>query len=202
MTNRKADLSFLRVDEEYRLLLPPLSQPESEALKRSIREDGLHFPIIANKHGIVLDGHNRLKVCRELGIKPRFEVRDFSNDRLQEKKFVIVSNLRRRHLNDFQKIELSQPLLSMQRLLAKQRKIRAGRLFGSGRKRKLLPNGSKPSQGESVEKIAREIGLATPANTSTNTAPCKLAYPISQTRATKAFIFTAACFTSNARTCS
>lgn len=160
MTERTTDSSFLKVDEEYRSLLPPLSQPESEALKRSIKEDGLHYPIIANKHGIVLDGHNRLKVCRELGIKPRFEVRDFSNDRLREKKFVIVSNLRRRHLNDFQKIELSQPLLSMQRLLAKQRKIRAGRSFGRGRKSRLLPNGSKQFEGEAVENIAREIGVS------------------------------------------
>ncbi len=150
----------MKVDEEYRSLLPPLSQPESEALKRSIKEDGLHYPIIANKHGIVLDGHNRLKVCRELGIKPRFEVRDFANNRLQEKKFVIVSNLRRRHLNDFQKIELSQPLLSMQRILAKRRKIRAGRSFGRGRKSRLLPNGSKQSEGEAVENIAREIGVS------------------------------------------
>ena len=150
----------MKVDEEYRSLLPPLSQPESEALKRSIREDGQHFPIIANKHGIVLDGHNRLKVCRELGIKPRFEVRDFSNDRLQEKKFVIVSNLRRRHLNDFQKIELSQPLLSIQRQLAKQRQVHAGKSFGRGRKSSLVPFDMKLSQGDAVEKVAREIGVS------------------------------------------
>jgi ParB-like chromosome segregation protein Spo0J len=118
--------SFLKVDEEYRSLLPPLSHPEFEALKRSVREDGLHYPIIVNKLGVVLDGHNRLKVCRELRMKPRFEVRDFSNDRLREEKFVIVSNLTRRHLNDFQKIELSQPLLGIQRTLAKQRQIHSG----------------------------------------------------------------------------
>ena len=146
----------MKVDEEYRSLLPPLSRPESEALKRSIKEDGLHYPIIADKHGIVLDGHNRLKVCRELGIKPRFEVRDFSNDRLREKKFVIVSNLRRRHLNDFQKIELSQPLLSIQRTLAKQRQVHSEKSFGRG----LLPNGGEPPNGEAVEKVAREIGVS------------------------------------------
>lgn len=152
LNDRKTDTSFLRVDEEYRSLLPSLSQPESEALKRSIREDGLHYPIIANKHGIVLDGHNRLKVCRELGIKPRFEVRDFCNDRLEEKKFVIVADLRRRRLNDFQKIELSQPLLSIQRLLARQRQVRAGKSLG----RDLLPNGRELSNGEAVENVARE----------------------------------------------
>ena len=160
MTERTLNPSRLKIDEEYMSLLPPLSQPESEALKRSIKEDGLHYPIIANKNGIVLDGHNRLKVCRELGISPRFEIKDFSNDRLQEKKFVIVSNLRRRHLNDFQKIELSQPLLSMQRILAKQRKILAGQTFGRGKTNRLLPDGSKQSEGEAVENIAREIGVS------------------------------------------
>jgi hypothetical protein len=93
-------------------------------------------------------------------MEPRVEVRDFSNDRLREKKFVIVANLRRRHLNDFQKIELSQPLLTMQRILAKQRKIRAGKSFGRGKNRRLLPNGSKQSEGEAVENIAREIGVS------------------------------------------
>ena len=122
-------------------------------MKRSIREDGLHFPIIINKRGVVLDGHNRLRVCEELGIEPRFEVRDFSGDRLRESKFVIVANLRRRHLNDFQRIELSQPLLEIERDLAKQRMVRAGG-------RSLPPNGSSLTRGEAVEKVAREIGVS------------------------------------------
>jgi ParB-like chromosome segregation protein Spo0J len=140
----------LRLDAEYNALLPPLSRPESEALKRSIQEDGLHYPIIVNKSGTVLDGHNRLNICRELGIKPRFEIRDFSNDRLREKKFVIVANLRRRHLNDFQRIELSQPLLILERRLAKQRMLHAD-------KKGLPPNGSR---GEAVENVAKEIGVS------------------------------------------
>lgn len=122
-------------------------------MKRSIREDGLHFPIIINEEGILLDGHNRLKACEELGIEPRFETRDFSGDKLQERKFVIVSNLRRRHLNSFQRIELSQPLLKIERDLAKERMVKAGG-------RSLLPDGSTPARGEAVQRVAREIGVS------------------------------------------
>ena len=139
----------MRIDDEYRSLLPPLSLPESEALKRSVKEDGLHYPIIVNRSGVVLDGHNRLKVCRELNIKPRFEIKDFANDKVREKKFVIVANLRRRHLNDFQKIELSQPLLAIERKIAKRRMLHT--------RKGLLPNGGR---GEAVEKVASEIGVS------------------------------------------
>ena len=70
---KKTTLFHLRFNQEYKSLLPPLSAAESEALKRSIEQDGLHYPIIVSKDGTVLDGHNRLRACQELGIEPRFE---------------------------------------------------------------------------------------------------------------------------------
>jgi len=69
---------------------------------------------------VILDGHHRYRICQELGITPKVEVKTFPN-KLLEKKFVIEVNLRRRHLNDFQKAELAYPLLEIERELAKQR---------------------------------------------------------------------------------
>jgi hypothetical protein len=57
-------------------------------LKNSISSKGLHLPIIINQDNVILDGHNRLKICQELGIEPKFEVKEFQ-DSLQEKEFVI-----------------------------------------------------------------------------------------------------------------
>jgi hypothetical protein len=51
----------------------------------------------------------------ELGVEPRVEVRGFS-DRLLEKRFVVEVNLRRRHLNDFQRAEPAYPLLEIESL--------------------------------------------------------------------------------------
>jgi hypothetical protein len=92
----------------------PLGTDEYEELKQSIKERGLYHPIIINQDGDVLDGHHRLRACEELGIKPRFEVKQFDNVVLEEL-FVIDSNLARRQLTVFAYAELiivkKEPLL-------------------------------------------------------------------------------------------
>jgi len=114
---------ILTVNPEYEALLPKLSQEEYEALKTSIKNEGLHFPITINKDRVILDGHNRFKICQELQIAIKFEVKEFTNP-LLEKKFVIEANLRRRHLTKFQRAEMGMPLLEIEKELAKQRQLK------------------------------------------------------------------------------
>ena len=47
--------------------------------------------------------------------------------KLVEKKFVIESNLRRRHLTSFQLVELGIPLLEIEKKLAKKRQVHGGK---------------------------------------------------------------------------
>lgn len=116
----------LRINPVYDKLLPQMSDEEFEQLKASIQAEGQHYPIIVNEDLEVLDGHHRFRACNELGIEPDFEVRKF-DDKLLEKKFVIEANLRRRHLNNYQLVELAVPLLEIERSLAKQRQSAAGK---------------------------------------------------------------------------
>jgi hypothetical protein len=53
-----------------------------------------------------LDGHHRYKVCQELGIKPHYNVKEFK-DEFHEKLFVIDCNIKRRQLNNFQRVKLA-----------------------------------------------------------------------------------------------
>ena len=92
----------LTINPEYDRLVPVLSKDDYENLKNSIKINGQWIPILANPEGVILDGHNRFDICEELGIKPKFALREFAS-KLLEKKFVIECNLQRRHLNDFQK---------------------------------------------------------------------------------------------------
>lgn len=115
----------LRLNPEYEKLLPKMSDQEFGELKESIRTDGQHYPIIVNENLEVLDGHHRFRACIELNIEPDFEVRKFE-DRLVEKKFVIEANLRRRHLNNFQLVELAVPLLEVEKAIAKKRQVKGG----------------------------------------------------------------------------
>ena len=58
----------ITINKEYENLVPPLSDSEFQALKKSIKIKGMYMPIVIS-HGIVLDGHHRFKICKELGIE-------------------------------------------------------------------------------------------------------------------------------------
>ena len=96
-----------KINPEYASLVPELLPEEYESLKQSIKENGLYVPLIVNQDGIVLDGHHRFKACQELGIQnPNTVTKEFK-DKLDEQLFVIDCNLKRRQLNNFQRIELA-----------------------------------------------------------------------------------------------
>ena len=117
------EISKIKLNPEYNTYLPPLAREEYEKLKQSIEENGLYHPIIVNKDGTILDGHQRYKACKELGIEPRLEVKEFKNE-YEEKIFVFEVNIRRRQLNDFQLAEVGMKILQIEQELAKQRQLK------------------------------------------------------------------------------
>ncbi len=143
--------------EKYASLVP-MSIADYQSLKHSIMQYGLYYPIVVNQNGDVLDGHNRLKICRELGIEPTSETKTFDNE-LLEKKFVIECNLKRRHLTDFQKAELGIKLEPIERELARQRQLAT--LPKKGQKDfqpVSVPNGT--NTGKAAEIAAKQVGLS------------------------------------------
>ena len=150
----------LRVNPEYEKLLPKMSDEEFAELKASIETEGLHYPIVANENLEVLDGHHRFRACVELGIEPDFEVRRFE-DKLVEKKFVIEANLRRRHLNSFQLVELGVPLLEIEQKLAKKRQVAGGK-NGRNVQLGLASDDAKPVfKGKATAAVAKKLGVST-----------------------------------------
>lgn len=74
------------ISPEFQSLLSPLTADEKLDLRESIRRDGQFTPLIVWKRPpdsalILLDGHNRLEVCRELGIEPAVKIIDLPDDR-------------------------------------------------------------------------------------------------------------------------
>jgi len=136
----------IKVNPEYEALLPKLPKEEYEALKESIRKNGLYNPITVNPDGVILDGHHRYRACQELGVKPRVEILDLG-DPLLEKRYVVEANLVRRHLTTFQKVEMALPLIEIERELARRRMLR-----GDPRQ--------KFAEGKATEVVGRKIGVS------------------------------------------
>ena len=151
----------LHLNPEYAKLLPKMSDEEFAELKSSIQAEGQHYPIVVNENLEVIDGHHRFQVCVELGIEPDFEVRKFE-DKLLEKKFVIEANLRRRHLNKFQLVELGVPLLEIEKELAKKRQAAGGKI-GRNIQLGLAPDDAKPAfkKSKATAAIAKKVGVST-----------------------------------------
>lgn len=152
----KPNGSKVKINPEYERLLLKLPKTEYEALKESIKAEGLHFPITVNGEGFILDGHHRYRICLELGVEPKFEVKTFPN-KLLEKKFVIEANLKRRHLTPFQRAELAYPLLEIERQLAKQRQLAT---LKKGNKLPISSFELNGEKGQSRDIVARKAGLS------------------------------------------
>jgi len=152
----------LRLNPDYDNLLPKMSEQEFAELKASIQAEGQHYPIIVNEDLEILDGHHRFRACIELAIEPDFEVRKF-DDKLLEKKFVIEVNLRRRHLNNFQLVELAVPLLEIEKALSKKRQSEGGKA-GRDLQLGLAPDDAKPVpelKAKATEVVAKKAGVST-----------------------------------------
>lgn len=88
--------------EQYQLF-DLLDSGEFDALKADIAKRGVLVPIEFDESGNVLDGHHRLRACRDLGLKDYpTVVRRFSSEDEKEE-HVVTLNVRRRHLNGEQK---------------------------------------------------------------------------------------------------
>lgn len=88
--------------EQYQLL-PALTDEEYAALKADIAERGVQVPVEYDETGAILDGHHRVRACKELGIRdwPRIVRVGMSEE--EKQRHVIALNVARRHLNESQR---------------------------------------------------------------------------------------------------
>jgi N6-adenosine-specific RNA methylase IME4/ParB-like chromosome segregation protein Spo0J len=138
-------LEDIKIDKEYAKLVPPLSNEEYAQLKSSIRTNGLYLPIVINENNTILDGHHRYKICKELEIQANFKIKKFES-KTDEIIFVGESNLFRRQLTVFARIEL---VLKLKPHYQKQSKERM--LIG-----KKLDPVQKSAQGKTRDLLAKK----------------------------------------------
>jgi len=58
----------IKIDAEFKALIPPSSDEERAGLEAAIRADGCRDPLVT-WNGVLIDGHNRHEICERLGIE-------------------------------------------------------------------------------------------------------------------------------------
>lgn len=114
----------LKIDNELRDLLPPLTKEELETLEQNLLKDGCTSPIFT-WNGYIVDGHNRYGICEKHNIefeeiKLAYESKD---DIIQ---WVIENQLGRRNLTDVQRIIVAEKYRNIIERKAKDNLIKSG----------------------------------------------------------------------------
>ena len=142
----------LRIDREFESLIAPLSDSEFAHLKQNILSDGCREPI-AVWNGIIVDGHNRYKICVENSI-PFQTVSMRFKDRSEAIMWMLKNQLGRRNLTDFQRNEVS---LKYEKVIAEQMKEKQLSGLKKGNVSPLRPNepnGESTTKRKELAKIA------------------------------------------------
>ena len=150
----------LKIDEEFKNLISPLTTDEYNQLEENIKNEGCRDSLVVWNDTIV-DGHNRYKICRENNIN--FGVKEMQfGSREDVKEWIINNQFGRRNLSLQQRSELALELESIYKERAKENKEIAGEKYG--RNKKVLSNSTEP-----IKPIDTRKELAKLAGVSTNT---------------------------------
>jgi len=88
-------------------LLPKLSEEDYQRLRADIAERGIMVPVEVDEDGNILDGHHRMAIAQELGIKcPTIVRREMAEH--DKRIHAVMLNLARRQLTDGQKVLLGE----------------------------------------------------------------------------------------------
>ena len=137
----------MTVDDDFRSLIPPLTDDEYMRLERSIIADGVRDPIIT-WNGTIVDGHNRYRICQEHGIAFKTAEREFAS-KDAAKIWIIENQFARRNLTAYDRSVLALALEP---------------LYEAEAKRRMLAGKADPTQkfagGETREKLADIAGVS------------------------------------------
>ena len=111
----------LIIDAEFQALIPPLTQDEFAGLEASILAEGCRDALIVWGN-IIIDGHNRYKICETHNIPYKTKSIDFGS-RDEVKLWMLQNQLARRNLNDFQRVELVRKYEEAVKAQAKERQL-------------------------------------------------------------------------------
>lgn len=112
----------LKIDAEFRNLLPEPTSEEYTNLEKSIVKRGVMSPLLV-WDGTIIDGHTRYAICQAHRMKdiPTKEISFQSRD--EALAWILMNQLSRRNLTGFQKNEIA---LKYEKVIAKQMKKRQG----------------------------------------------------------------------------
>jgi hypothetical protein len=157
--SRILSLDSIKIDNEFKVLCPALTSDELRRLKENIIKDAeFREPLIVwRSENILVDGHNRLDVWRNLTdeqrqriAEPRIKLKDFES-REEAHNWIISNQLGRRNLDEKQK-----SYLIGKRYQSEKKNDKENLRRGAGSSDSPVRHSDGP--GKTADQIASEVG--------------------------------------------
>ncbi len=140
----------IKIDNKFKSLIPPLEEEEYKTLKKSIINEGCREPLTL-WNGIIIDGHNRYKICHNNKIKFKTINKKFKDEN-EVILWMIDNQLGRRNINKWNRIILA---LKKENILKSIAEINL-KISTGGKNSSTLPNSAKSIDvRDEIAKIAK-----------------------------------------------
>lgn len=146
----------MKIDEEFANLIPPLTHEEYSGLEASIIAEGCRDALIC-WDDILVDGHNRYKICSEHNISFNVIQREFAS-RNEVLLWIMRNQLSRRNLTDFQRIEIVRKCEDAVKAKARERQL-SGLIQNIAAVREKFPERDK-SEKQSRDELGKMAGVS------------------------------------------
>ena len=114
----------IKIKEEFKELIPPLTNEEYKQLEDNCLEEGIREKIIL-WNNYIIDGHNRYKIAKQWNLEFQTEIKNFSSEEAV-KEWMILNQFGRRNLSNYQRSVLALQLEDVFRVKAKEKQKEAG----------------------------------------------------------------------------
>jgi hypothetical protein len=115
-------LSDIKIETEFKNLLPPLTEEQKTELEKDIAKNGCLTPLVV-WNNILIDGHHRYDICSKNGIPFDLTEMEFK-DKLEAMEWIWSNQKNRRNLN---KYELAQIALKFKPVIEAKAKKNQGK---------------------------------------------------------------------------
>ena len=156
----------VRIDQEFKSLIPPPTADEYNQLEQNIINDGIRDPLVT-WNGVLIDGHNRYEIAQKHNLEFRTVEKSF-DDRNEAIKWIILNQFGRRNLSAYHRSILALKLKPVIAAKAKENML-AGvkienpiQIFGEGSLGKEAPKETKSTTKERTTnaQIAKAAGVS------------------------------------------
>jgi 16S rRNA G966 N2-methylase RsmD len=139
-------MSILKIDNEFKNIIPPLQDEEYQLLENSILSEGCRDPLIVwESENTIIDGHNRYKICQEHNVHFDITHIEFA-DRIDAIEWICTNQLGRRNLTPEARADLT------------------GKRYNNQKQHPFIHPKSEDQNDprSTAEKIAEEVGVSAP----------------------------------------